>query len=126
MATAKMLTLIRSPRWLISALASSRKRSSVPSLLRASAHQCPRFFAQALISALASSRKRSSEVVPFRECAIEEELQGIRCVDLHLGERFVRDVGVVGDQEWRPVPRATVLLAGDVGQSAAVGSAGRV
>src|SRR3954452_12463335 len=94
MASAKMLTLIRSPRW--------------------------------PINALASSRKRSSEVISFRECAVEEELQGIRCVDLPLGERLVRDVSVVGDQEWRPVPRATVLLARNVGQSAAVGSAGRV
>src|SRR5882757_7832386 len=45
---------------LIAALCSSRKRSSLPSALRASAHRCPLLFAQALIAALCSSRKRSS------------------------------------------------------------------
>src|ERR1700716_266751 len=45
---------------LILALCSSRKRSSWPSALRASAHLGPLLFAQALILALCSSRKRSS------------------------------------------------------------------
>jgi hypothetical protein len=49
---------------LIAALCSSRKRSSPPFALRASAHRRPLLFAQALIAALCSSRKRSSPRQP--------------------------------------------------------------
>src|SRR5215212_2435115 len=48
---------------IIRALCSSRKRSSVLSALRASAHRCSLLFAQALIGALCSSRKRSSRMI---------------------------------------------------------------
>ena len=70
-----------------------------------------------------SCRGSSSEVVPFCVRAVEQELQRRRCVELQLGVRLVRDVGVVGDQERRPVPGSAVLLAGNVRQAAAVRSA---
>src|SRR5271165_2531536 len=54
---------------LISAVSSSRKRSSALSLLRASAHQRCLVFAQALISAVSSSRKRSSALSLLRASA---------------------------------------------------------
>src|SRR6478672_9537511 len=117
--TVKMETFTSVQSRAISILASSRKRSSVPSPLRASAHQCPRLFAQALISALASSRKRSSVVVPLRERPVEQELCRRRRVELQLGVRLVGNIGVVGDQERRLVPGPAQLLARNVRQATA-------
>ena len=54
---------------LIAAVSSSRKRSSLLSPLRASAHRCCLLFAQALIAAVSSSRKRSSLLSPLRASA---------------------------------------------------------
>src|SRR4029079_7575837 len=112
--TVKMETFTSVRSRAISALASSRKRSSVPSPLHASAHQCPRLFTQALISALASSRKRSSVLVPFSERSVEQELDRGRGVELQFGVRLIRNIGVIDHQEGRVIP-GTVLLGRNIG-----------
>src|SRR5882757_10338850 len=78
------------------------------------------------ISAPCSSRKRSSEVIPFGVGPVEQELQGRGRVELQLGVRLERNVGVVGDQEWCVVPGSAVLLAWHVRQAAAVRTAGGI
>ena len=69
----------------------------------------------------ASPRVISSRPVP--RTPVEQELQRGRRVELQLGVRLVRDVGVVGHQERRVIPGPAVLLGRHV--RAGRGSSGR-